>query len=550
MQVSEKYYDEIFDFKGQWDVPSKCGLKIIDKQGKKFVIVTELYQDNPGTSVTYAGKSLAKQICEAKGLNLPDIIYLECNPDTNSKLSFYDEEYFEVTFNDTPRAEYRKWMEEEVKLLFSKAPEIEFKSKEEIKRFQEERLKEALQYLSLYSPFYQRMFQEHGIDVDKINHLEDLQQIPFTDKKDLQIHNADFLCVPQEKVIDYITTSGTLGDPVTFVMTDKDLNRLAYNEKISFLCTGTKPNDIVQLMTTIDKRFMAGLAYFLGLRELGAGIIRVGNGIPELQWDTIHRIQPDTIMCVPSFILHIIKYAEEQGIDYRNSSVKKVVCIGENLREQDFSLNLLGQRIKEKWDIELYTTYASTEMATTFAECEYGCGGHHHPELIICELVDDNGNPVKEGTVGELVVTTLGVEGMPLLRFKTGDLVSIHTETCKCGRNSMRVSPVVGRTNHMVKFKGTTLYPPALFDVLDNIPYVENYVVEVNCNESGNDNIVVHVGLRQTNTEDVVKDLKDRFRAKIRVAPDIAIFPVETIRKINLPDTSRKPVKFIDNRKK
>ena len=191
-------------------------------------------------------------------------------------------------------------------------------------------------------------------------------------------------------------------------------------------------------------------------------------------------------MCVPSFILKIIDYAEEHGIDYRNSSIKKVVCIGENLREQDFSLNLLGHRIKEKWDIELYSTYASTEMATTFAECQYGCGGHHHPELIICEVVDDEGNVVDDGQVGELVVTTLGVEGMPLLRFKTGDLVCFHTEGCRCGRNSMRVSPVVGRANHLLKYKGTTLYPPAIYDVLDNSPYVENYLIEISTNEIGN----------------------------------------------------------------
>jgi hypothetical protein len=119
MKVSEKYYDEIFEFKGQWDVPSKCGLKIINKAGKIFVIVTELYQDNPGTSVTYAGRSLANQICEAKGLNLPAITYLECNPDTQSKLSFYDEEYFEVTFNDTPQAVYRQWTKEETNELFN-----------------------------------------------------------------------------------------------------------------------------------------------------------------------------------------------------------------------------------------------------------------------------------------------------------------------------------------------------------------------------------------------------------------------------------------------
>ena len=430
-------------------------------------------------------------------------------------------------------------------------PEIEYQPKEEIKRFQEQKLKTALQYLQQHSPFYQRLFLQNNIDIKQINTLDDLQKIPFTEKKDLQLYNDDFLCVPREKIIDFITTSGTLSDPVTFAMTDKDLDRLAYNEKISFACAGVKSSDVVQLMTTIDKRFMAGLAYFLGLRSLGAGIVRVGNGIPELQWDTIKRIQPNTIMCVPSFILHIVKYAEEHGIDYRNSSIKKVVCIGENLREQDFSLNLLGQRIKEKWDIELYSTYASTEMATTFAECEFACGGHHHPELIICEVVDNDGKNVREGELGELVITTLGVEGMPLLRFKTGDLLRFYTEKCRCNRTTMRVSSVVGRANNLLKYKGTTLYPPAIYDVLDNTPNIENYIVEVDSNENGNDEVTVRVGVKEVKkSEDLIKELKNRFRAKIRVAPEIEIYNADDLHKTILPDLSRKPIKFIDKRKK
>ncbi len=432
----------------------------------------------------------------------------------------------------------------------NKTPDIEFQPLNEIKRFQERKMVEALDYLNKYSPFYRRMFEQCHIDVNRINTLEDLLQIPLTDKQDLQLYNDDFLCVPREKIIDYITTSGTLGDPVTFVMTDADLERLAYNEKISFQCVGATQGDIFQLMTTIDKRFMAGLAYFLGIRKLGAGIVRVGNGIAELQWDTIQRIKPNCIIVVPSFILKIIKYAEDNGIDYKNSSVKKAICIGENLREQDFTLNLLGQSIKEKWNIELYSTYASTEMATTFTECEYGCGGHHHPELIICELLDEKGNPVPEDGVGELVITTLGVEGMPLLRFKTGDLARFYYEPCRCGRKSMRISPLVGRMNHMMKYKGTTLYPPAIFDVLDNVSYIENYIMEVLDSECGNDNVVIKVGLRDEPSFDVVKDLKDRFRARVRVAPEVEIHPVAEIRKINSPDISRKPIKFIDKRKK
>ena len=432
----------------------------------------------------------------------------------------------------------------------TQTPIIEYRPRAEIKTFQESKLTETLAYLNARSPFYQRLFREHRVDAAKIKTLEDLQHIPFTSKHDLQLHNEDFLCVPRENIVDYITTSGTLGDPVTFAMTDADLERLAYNEQISFICAGTKRGDIFQLMTTIDKRFMAGLAYFLGIRKLGASIIRVGNGIAELQWDTIGRIKPNVAVVVPSFILKLIKYAEENNIDYKNSSIKKLICIGENLREPDFSLNLLGKSIKEKWDVALYATYASTEMATSFTECDYGCGGHHHPELIICELTDTEGNLVSEGETGELVITTLGVEGMPLLRFRTGDLACFHTAPCQCGRTTVRISPIIGRLNQMIKYKGTTLYPPSIFDVLDNVSYIENYLVEVAGNECGNDNVLVKVGLREHPAFDMEKDLKDRFRAHIRVAPDVEIHPANEIRSITMPDISRKPIKFIDKRRK
>ena len=375
-------------------------------------------------------------------------------------------------------------------------------------------------------------------------------KIPFTEKKDLQLFNDEFLCCPKAKIIDYITTSGTLGDPVTFGCTEKDLQRLAYNEKKSFECAGVKPGNVVQLMTTLDKRFMAGLAYFLGLRELGAGVIRVGNGIPELQWDTIRRIKPDTIMCVPSFILKLIQYAEEHGIDYQNSSIRRIIGIGEGLREQNFNLNLLGRKIKEKWDVQLFATYSSTEMGATFSECELGQGGHVHPELIIVEIIGEDGLPVPDGQPGEIVVTTLGVEAMPLLRFRTGDIAAKIVEQCPCGRHSYRLTPLVGRKNNMIKLKGTTLYPPAINDVLDNTDYVENYVIEVCQSEAGTDDVVVKIGLKYEPDFDVVKTLKDSFRSRIRVAPDIEVLAVEEIHRINFPAKTRKPIKFIDLRNK
>lgn len=426
--------------------------------------------------------------------------------------------------------------------------DIEFRSAEDIREYQNKRLQEALAYLQEHSPYYQRMFRENGIDIAAIRTIDDLTGLPFTEKKDLQLYNRDFLCVPAEKVIDYITTSGTLGDPVTFGCTDRDLDRLAYNEKKSFACAGVRPGNIVQLMTTLDKRFMAGLAYFLGIRALGASIVRVGNGMPELQWDTITRLRPDTIMCVPSFILRLIEYAEQHGIDYRHSSIRRIIGIGEGLREQDFSLNLLGRRIHEKWDVELYATYSSTEMGATFSECPYGCGGHVHPELIIVEIIGEDNLPVPDGQVGEVVVTTLGVEGMPLLRFRTGDMSSKVTGQCRCGRNSYRLTPIVGRKNNMIKLKGTTIYPPAINDVLDNTPYVVNYVVVVQDSSAGTDEVVVKVGVASTQPFDIVKDLKDRFRSRIRVAPIVEVMSPDDMAKINNPGSNRKPIKFIDRR--
>ena len=428
--------------------------------------------------------------------------------------------------------------------------DIEFESPERIKEFQEKLLRKHLVYLSENSPYYRRLFDSYGIRIDKIKHLEDLVRIPFTEKKDLQLYNDDFCCVPRKKIIDYITTSGTLGDPVLFGCTEKDLQRLAFNEKKSFECAGLTDDSVLQLMTTLDKRFMAGMAYFLGLREMGAGVIRVGNGIPELQWDTIRRFHPDAIMCVPSFILKLIEYAEVHDIDYHNSSIRRIIGIGEGLRDQNFELNLLGRQIHDKWpEVQLFATYSSTEMGATFSECEYGMGGHVHPELIIVEIIGDDGMPVADGQPGEVVVTTLGVEGMPLLRFRTGDIACKHVEQCRCGRWSYRLSPLLGRKNNMIKLKGTTLYPPAINDVLDNTDYVENYVVIVRNSEAGTDDVLVKIGLRHNPDFDAIKELKDRFRSRIRVAPEIEICPVEQISAINYPPTGRKPVKFIDERK-
>ena len=430
----------------------------------------------------------------------------------------------------------------------ARIPDIERQPAGIIKQFQEQRLAGQLAYLEHHSPFYQRLFRQYHVDISKICRLEDLQHIPVTAKEDLQQNNADFLCVNSCRVADYITTSGTLGEPVTFAATDGDLERLAYNEAISFLGAGCTSADVFQLMTTIDRRFMAGLAYFLGVRKMGAGVVRVGNGIPELQLDSIRRFSPTVCIVVPSFLLRIIEYAGEQGFDLNQCSLRKAICIGEPLRNSDYSLNTLGRHINRRWHtLSLHSTYASTEMGTSFTECAFGCGGHHHPELIIVELLDDDGRPVKEGEQGEVTITTLGVEGMPLLRFRTGDICSYDTSPCACGLTTMRLGMVVGRKQQMIKYKGTTLYPPALYDILDNIAGVSNYFVEVYTNDIGTDEILIRIGSVRSD-EAFEKSVKDHFRAKLRVAPGIRFERPEEIHQLQNPQMSRKPVKFADKR--
>lgn len=426
-------------------------------------------------------------------------------------------------------------------------PDIEKASREEIKLFQEKKLKQLIPYLEENSSYYRRLFKENGITTNTIASLEDLGKIPTTSKEQLQQYNDDFLCVPKNKIVDFVTTSGTLGDPVTIALTDKDLDRLAHNEAISFACAGVTENDILQLTTTMDRRFMAGLAYFLGVRKLGAGIIRVGAGIPELQWDTILKFRPSYLIVVPSFLLKLIQYANENQIDLAKSGIKGAICIGESVRNQDFSLNILANKIKAAWDIELYSTYASTEMSTAFTECSEQQGGHHHPELIIVEVLDENENPVPEGAEGELTITTLGVEAMPLLRFKTGDIVKAHTDACNCGRNTLRLGPVVGRRKQMIKYKGTTLYPPAMDNLLNDFSEVENFVIEIYHNSIGTDEIRVKIATK-TPSQTLLHSIKDHCRSRLRVSPTIEFCDRKEIEKLRLSKLGRKPISVIDKR--
>jgi phenylacetate-CoA ligase len=430
----------------------------------------------------------------------------------------------------------------------SQVPEIEFRSAQEIRAVQEARLQQLMAHVGQHSPFYRRLFATHGIDAGSIRRLEDLQQLPRTSKDDLQQYNWDFLCAPRGAVAEYMSTSGTLGKPVTLALTAADRTRLAYNEYISFCCADGTPDDTYQLMLTLDRQFMAGIAYYEGIRQLGAAVVRVGPGLPAMQWETIERIRPTVLVGVPSFIVKLLEYAQTHGIDPTQTSVKKVICIGESLRTESFALNTLGQKIRDGWDVVLYSTYASTEMQTAFTECGAGQGGHHHPELLVVEMLDDAGRPVPEGTPGEVTITTLGVEGMPLVRYRTGDLATAHTAPCSCGRTTLRLGPIVGRRQHMIKLKGTTVYPPGIFELLNQVPAIQDYVVEVITGGLGTDELRLHVLVKETQQEETMQRLPAMFQATLRVVPDIRFVTAAALEQLQFGKLDRKVRRFLDHR--
>ncbi|MDQ2769454.1 MAG: AMP-binding protein [Bacteroidota bacterium] len=427
---------------------------------------------------------------------------------------------------------------------------LEHASQVEIAAYQDTALTQQLAYLQANSPFYQRQFTALDFDVADIRTVADLARLSTTSKQDLQEHNWDFLCVPRREVAEYCSTSGTLGHPVTVALTAADLARLHYNEYLSFACADGQPDDLYQLMLTLDRQFMAGVAYYGGIRQTGAGVIRMGPGNLAAQLDTIRQLEPTVLVAVPSFVVALVAHARGTGFNLNASSVRRIICIGESIRNEQLQPNALARRITDGWNVQLYSTYASTEKQTAFTECGHGRGGHHQPELLIFEIVDEQGQPLPAGQLGELTITTLGVAGMPLLRYRTGDICTYDDAPCACGRTTRRLGPIVGRQQHLLKYKGTSLYPQAIFNVLHTFADVVAYVVEARTSDLGTDELEISVALAARVVEDdALNRLRAALRAGLRVLPPLRVQPLPDILARQQAGDPRKPARFIDRRR-
>jgi len=426
--------------------------------------------------------------------------------------------------------------------------DIQHFDRSQIEKLQTGLFSEQLNYIAKKSPFYKALFEKNNIAVTKISDISDLSLIPTTSKEDLIQHNHDFLSVSEEEVLDVCLTSATSGQkPAILLQTHSDLIRLAYNEEIAFAMTGLSDKDTLLICAALDRAFMAGLAYFLGGSKLNARLVRSGSGSAAQHWQMLKITGATAIVGVPSLMRKIAEYGFECGEDPRGTYVKRLIAIGEPTRDKYLNLLPLTKKLEEMWDADIYCTYASTELATTYCECPVRQGGHVRPELIVTEILDEHDNPLHDGQQGEVVVTPLGVTGMPLLRFKTGDISFIIDEPCACGRTTKRIAPILGRKQQMLKYRGTTVFPNSILAALEGSNFFEEGYVEVKSNPDGTDHVVLHLCLKNKSVEKSL--IEDHLRARIRVVPEIKIQSKDDIIKIMYqPEKKRKRITFVDSR--
>ena len=387
-----------------------------------------------------------------------------------------------------------------------------------------------LRYCREHSPYYRNLGED----------------IPLTDKSTFAERNAEFLAVPRSEIVDIVLSSGTTGEPTPVMYTASDLARLAELEARAFASCGVTSDDTALLTCTMDRCFVAGFAYCSGLQKLGAAVARNGISPVESHAAVMRTLRPTVIVGVPVF-LRLLGRALDGNADARR--VRRLICIGEPLRDERLDPLPIARDLQALFpNATAHSTYASSEGVTPFCECEACCGGHILTDAVVVEIIGPDGRPVPDGETGEVVLTPLGVRGMPLLRFRTGDISFIIPGPCPCGYPGPRLGPILGRRNQMMKLNGTSLYPAAIFNALDRIPGITQSYITVTSGDRLSDTVRVTAAVRDASlTADEIARL---LQASLRVKPLVTIEPEATVNAVVYTKASRKPVRFLDNREK
>jgi phenylacetate-CoA ligase len=343
----------------------------------------------------------------------------------------------------------------------------------ELERHQLDRLREQLAYVGARSPFYRRKLDAAGVAPGEIRSLEDVRRLPFTEKDELRESQercppwGDFACITPKDAVRVFQTSGTTGRPVRVMLSRRDWFEHYYDQFSYFRCGYGLTEDDVLFVPFNYGLFVAWWGFQMAMERAGLMVIP-GGGLGSkdrlramLDWGA-------TAVCgTPSYLLYLAETARKNGIDLPGSSIRKVVAAG----EPGAAVLATKKALEAQWGAECFDDVGSTEISNFGYECTCHQGTHVIESMLLAEVLDpETLEPLADGAVGELVLTNLCCESMPLIRYRTRDLVRFNRETCECGRTFLRLDGgVLGRTDDMFQFAGVNIFPTQIQNLLHGV---------------------------------------------------------------------------------
>ncbi len=415
-----------------------------------------------------------------------------------------------------------------------------------LERLQLQRLQDTLRRVAAHVPFYQQKFAELCLKPDGIKLLADLRRLPFTTSADLRAnYPTGLLAVPLDDTLRLHTSSGTTGKPKALFFSRQDVDNAAELCARSFVMTGVTKKDVFQNMMTYGL-FTGALVTHYGAEKVGCLVIPAGPGNSERQLLLMQDFRTTFIHLTPSYALYLATFMEKHGVDPRRDLALRKAFVGAEPYTQATRL-----KIEEGLGVDVYNSYGLSEMngpGVAF-ECECKQGMHLWEDHFLIEIINpQTGEPLPDGQTGELVMTTLTREAMPLLRYRTRDITSMIAEPCQCGRTHRRLSRITGRSDDMLIVRGVNIYPQQIERVLMATPGIgRNYMIQL----EGLDEMTVKVELADAGFDGQVEhlmklqnQLAERMRTEILVKPQIQLLPPGS-----LPVSEGKAKRVIDNRK-
>ncbi len=351
--------------------------------------------------------------------------------------------------------------------------QIEEAPRDELRELQTERLRETVRAAYENVEYYREALDEVGVSPDDIRSLEDVEKLPFTTKEDFRAEYPDGLfAVDDDQIVRIHASSGTTGKPKIVSYTQGDIDVWSEVVARSLVAAGTEPGDTVQNGYGYGL-FTGGLGLHYGIEEMGATVIPIGGGQTQRQVELLEDLESDVLSCTPSYSLYLAETAQEMGVDLRELPVSTVLFGAEPCTDP------MREEIEERLGVTGIDIYGLSEIIGPGVsnECHEAQDGLHiWEDHFYPEVVDpQTGDPLPEGEEGELVLTTLTKEALPVLRYRTGDLTSLTSETCECGRTMVRMDNVTGRADDLLIVRGVNLYPSEIEDVVLEFDAVAPY---------------------------------------------------------------------------